>query len=550
MYGGLTKTYEYYAPILVGSPSQMFTVQIDTGSTALAIPDASCMLFADKQTQTNCRCGDHQLDNFYQHSNSMSSSKLQCLPKCKKCNRDGVCQFQLSYQDGSFINGDLVTDSITLAGLTVNATFGSIKSESMRFGQLQCSSHYDEYSDPPVSSSKRVRDGILGMAIQSLDPDNGDDIFGKIVDRYNISNSFSLCMNIEGGVLVLGGVDEQYNSAPMRYLPMVDSASYYAVNFTGIMVDDVLLNSIPLSNPSFDSFHAFISQLAVNYSHLPGTKTQELWYGHCYNLTEEVINQYPTVYLLGVDTESQPIKISIPPTQYLVVYNEEYCLGISPIDVKKVSILFGDVGLQGYNVHFNRHNRTIGFAPVSEACSPLSKQNISLSIVSGNNQLLTAGRTSFDHLAIQIKNNGSLSSTQGLMVEFTIITGDGTFHPSLSKVVQNVTDRDGVAMVQLSEQPRGSFRIRVRMIGNDHTNTIFFTLQGGSSTTMSGWLITVIVLLSLLLVVFVGLVLYKFTDNITQLARRVASSQKIQPDRYDVLMEGDQFEIGEIEEYD
>ncbi len=44
MYGAVNTTLEYFMAIEIGSQRQMFTVQIDTGSTSTAIPGAGCML--------------------------------------------------------------------------------------------------------------------------------------------------------------------------------------------------------------------------------------------------------------------------------------------------------------------------------------------------------------------------------------------------------------------------------------------------------------------------------------------------------------------------
>jgi hypothetical protein len=44
MYGAVNTTLEYFMAIEIGSQKQLFTVQIDTGSTSTAIPGLGCML--------------------------------------------------------------------------------------------------------------------------------------------------------------------------------------------------------------------------------------------------------------------------------------------------------------------------------------------------------------------------------------------------------------------------------------------------------------------------------------------------------------------------
>lgn len=44
MYGAINTTLEYFMAIEIGSQRQLFTVQIDTGSTSTAIPGIGCML--------------------------------------------------------------------------------------------------------------------------------------------------------------------------------------------------------------------------------------------------------------------------------------------------------------------------------------------------------------------------------------------------------------------------------------------------------------------------------------------------------------------------
>jgi Eukaryotic aspartyl protease len=66
--------------------------------------------------------------------------------------------------------------------------------------------------------------GILGLAQRALS-DGVPTAFDSLVSAHNLSNVFSLCLNDEGGLLVLGGTHSTYYSTPLQYVPMLSGDS-------------------------------------------------------------------------------------------------------------------------------------------------------------------------------------------------------------------------------------------------------------------------------------------------------------------------------------
>ncbi|EGC38316.1 hypothetical protein DICPUDRAFT_96947 [Dictyostelium purpureum] len=516
LYGGITSSFEYFIPILVGTPPQMFTVQVDTGSTSLAVPGSNCYLYKSQSIKTSCSCSDGNLDGLYSLEESISSNQLNCSDTsncntCKNNKSNKPCPFVLKYGDGSFIAGSLVIDHVTIGDFTVPAKFGNIQKESLSFSQLTC---------PSTQRSQAVRDGILGLSFQQLDPDNGDDIFSKIVAHYNIPNVFSMCLGKDGGLLTIGGTNDHITQETPKYTPIFDS-HYYSITVTNIYVGNDSLNLAPpdLSTSIVDSgttllyfsdeiFYSIVRNLEEKHCELPGICNDPFWEGNCHHLEEKLISEYPTIYLEMKGMNGEPsFKLEVPPDLYFLNINGLYCFGIS--HMKEISVLIGDVVLQGYNVIYNRENSSIGFAR-THGCSTKGNNNTSLmlSIESGNLQKSTEEERFASPLVLKLSDSKNKTAVSGIIVSFNVVGGNADFYPSHMSSIRNITDSNGIVSILVVPKLFGKIVIEATVWGNNNTNIVYFTLH----SSMKPWkliLISISTIVCLLIILAIGLLIYK-----------------------------------------
>ena len=94
----------FYAQIHIGTPGQLFTVIVDTGSSLTAVPCAGCT-----------RCGTHTNPYFDPAASSTYTDGCTAVPNCQACS-SGHCTYGVSYVEGSSIDGHLALDEIGACG--------------------------------------------------------------------------------------------------------------------------------------------------------------------------------------------------------------------------------------------------------------------------------------------------------------------------------------------------------------------------------------------------------------------------------------------------
>ncbi|KYR00990.1 hypothetical protein DLAC_02067 [Tieghemostelium lacteum] len=519
MYGGLT-TFEFYIPILVGNPPQMFTVIVDTGSTALAIPSPECYLYRSRDTKSKCLCSSANMDGTYLASWSATSQLVQCSDSSKcpslRCGNDGQsCLFNLTFADQSFLDGYLVYDQVTLGDYQAMATFGAIQRESLTFSHLSCPLSQEEQNQIP-------NDGILGLSYQSLDPNNGDSIFSKIVQQNNLSDSFSMCMGQHGGVLVLGGVDNSSQLGPMLYTNITNE-KFYSINIMDVHIDGTALN-IPssafgkvnvvdsgtslliLNQAIYIPFTLFLTQ---RYPTLPGFGLDYFWLGKCHLI--EDISIYPTFHLVIPGSSGiSNFTLEIKPSLYLIPLDDQpfyYCFGIQTIPYNTdIGILVGDVVLQNYNVHYNRERGQIGFAPISQ-CNSIYTQSDSYQLVKidGDQQQTNEGQLYDRALTVQIQstiNSSTVVALNAIIVEFQILSGSAQFYPSSLQIIRNMSDYNGIVTMMVMSSGYGNVQIQCQ-IWDLKSSTSVHTVQFTLHSKMKPWKIVTIILSCVAVLVFI-----------------------------------------------
>jgi len=165
--------------ISVGTPASTFTVDFDTGSSDLFLPG------------TNCRvnCQGHKLYN------TASSSTA----------RDQRRTFSLAFGDGSTVQGEVFTDTVTVGGLTVTSqAVGSASQYSTGFA-------LDEF--PP--------DGLLGMGFEQISVFGNNPFFQTAIAQGKpTAGEFGVKLATSGSELFLGGVDTKLVSGAFTQVPV------------------------------------------------------------------------------------------------------------------------------------------------------------------------------------------------------------------------------------------------------------------------------------------------------------------------------------------
>jgi hypothetical protein len=189
---------EYYGVIQIGTPPQVFTVIMDTGSSNLWVPTVAC-------TGVPCN-GKHKY-------NPSSSSTY----------KDNGKNITIHYGTGS-MQGYLVYDTVSVAGAAVKNQEFALATELATF------------------FTGSAFDGILGLAYQSISADNVPTWFDNAVSQGVVDSAvFSFYLDSKpggnGSVLTLGGTNSNYYTGQISYHELYkDVGDYYTLQFDGISV--------------------------------------------------------------------------------------------------------------------------------------------------------------------------------------------------------------------------------------------------------------------------------------------------------------------------
>lgn len=188
---------QYFGDIAIGTPPQPFTVVFDTGSSNLWVPSSQCKGF-------NIACLLHR-----RYSSQRSSTYK----------KDGH-PFSIQYGSGS-MKGFASIDTLAIGGISLpNVSFAEATDE------------------PGIAFAMTKFDGILGLGYPALSVDDSPTVFGALYEsgllaeklfafylqRKEAGGSSVTEPPDEGGVLMLGGVDPQYYTGHIHYVPVIRKA--------------------------------------------------------------------------------------------------------------------------------------------------------------------------------------------------------------------------------------------------------------------------------------------------------------------------------------
>ncbi|KAI0567013.1 Aspartic peptidase [Gracilaria domingensis] len=372
LHGGIVGVGEYFSIIEIGGKEMR--VQVDTGSSTLAVPMKgcrSCSRKSDRRYSLESSDGGEAIscDSERCAAGRCSSSCPICSSRgaCCSAERPEECGFSLRYADGSTLSGSLIQDEMVWGTLRCNVTFGGILRNSANFERSEV-------------------DGILGMAYKSLacNPSCFDPPFDSLVKSGQVDDVFSICMTSTGGKLMLGGLDHKVTKAEVEYVDMthLGTQRYYRVSLGGqLWIGDekvsmpnfrtaIVDTGTTLIVTSTKTFTALKREFQKRFCEVPELCEDDSWFqsGMCVSLSDEDMELLPTLTMEvgGV------VRLSLRPQDYMLKYKrggKTYrCVGIMGMDGLGGMVVLGNTLMQRYVTVYDRRRGRIGFAEAAENC--------------------------------------------------------------------------------------------------------------------------------------------------------------------------------------
>ncbi|KAM1169415.1 hypothetical protein ACFX13_031910 [Malus domestica] len=355
--GRPSETGLYFAKLRIGSPSKDYFVQVDTGSDILWVNCIDC---------TNCpKKSDIGVKlTLYDPKGSSSSKAVTCnqefctskyngqLPGCQP---DLLCQYDVTYGDGSATAGYFVKDTIQFdKGTNGSVVFGCGARQS---GQLD--------------KSSEALDGILGFGQAN------SSVFSQLAASGKVKKQFAHCLdNVRGGgIFAIGQVVEP---KVKNTTPLVRGQAHYNVVMEAIEVGG---NVLQLPSDVFDTgsnagtiidsgttlgylpeevFNAVMKKILAKQPDLKLHTVDDQF--TCFQFSNNVDNGFPLVKLHFKNSAS----LTVYPHDYLFQLKEDvWCSGWQSSGMKSKSgdsmTLLGDLVLSNKLVIYDLENQMIGW---------------------------------------------------------------------------------------------------------------------------------------------------------------------------------------------
>ncbi|KAH8107980.1 acid protease [Cristinia sonorae] len=311
----------YYGPLSFGTPPQVLTVSIDTGS-------------ADLWVTSGCRGCDN----------------AQYFPKESSTYKPGDKeQFSITYGQGNAV-GVLVQDVVSAGPLSVNDQyFGAVSVESDNFN-----------SDP--------NSGLIGLAFGTIATSKQPTFFEGLLATHQIEFPiFSVHLTrkqIDGSEICFGCLDMSKTTGGISWLPLI-SKTYWTVAMDGIYAtkDDMVKTDIMAAIDTGASLINLPAKLTAEfYALIPGSRDATADVGPGYYI-------YPCSSTLEVSLSFSGKKFSIHPDDLNIGEVSESsgdCIGsiVGMGDgVPDNLAIIGDAFLKSWYATFDYAGEKVGFAP-------------------------------------------------------------------------------------------------------------------------------------------------------------------------------------------
>ncbi|KAG8948334.1 Type I transmembrane sorting receptor [Tulasnella sp. 424] len=316
----------YYGPLSIGTPDQPSTVDFDTGSSDLWLPLSTCS-----------GCTGPLFD-----SSSSSTYKSTSTP------------FTIQYEDGSSATGEVASDKVTVAGLSVaDQGFGAVTSETGNFLQSKSA-------------------GLMGLGFPANAQSGATPFFINLVNQKSLaSNVFSFYMSRNGGdgsELCFGCTNSAKYTGSISYYPLDRMTTGGTQYYWNILSEGVSYNgglaSVPFS-AVIDSGTTliYIPTLAAEmlYAQIPGAKDASSTLGAGFYTYPCDMDLAPIAIAFGMGT-----KHAINPKDFnlgAVESGSSSCVGgIVGADIGSNLAIVGDEFMKNWYSVFDYNKMAVGFA--------------------------------------------------------------------------------------------------------------------------------------------------------------------------------------------
>ncbi|KAK9749530.1 hypothetical protein RND81_02G132200 [Saponaria officinalis] len=341
----------YCTLIGIGTSPRYMKVLIDTGSPVTWVQCLPCQ-----------KCYSH-IDQIFDPTQSSSFRPFTCrskvcrrLPNSKCIGRTTLCGYQLTYEGGSFTNGEYGSETMT---------FGEVKIEDVAFG---CG----HKNGGQLSAYPEIV-GLLGLSwsessfISQIRDRFGYQFSYCLADRFNSSQSSSI---------VFG---PRWVSLKAVYTPLIYKDDFYHVKLEGFSVGGVPVPGIKskqfkidlwghggviidsgttftmLTQPAYIALRDAFRTATSSLKPAPGTSELDT----CYQSSGDDVSQFsvPTVVMHFKDAD-----VTLSANNLLIPINDfakRYCFAFTGTK-SKMSII-GNVQQQGIRVVYDLDQEQIGF---------------------------------------------------------------------------------------------------------------------------------------------------------------------------------------------
>jgi hypothetical protein len=359
----------YFTKLVIGTPPKEYHIQVDTGSDILWVNCAGC----DK-CPTKSGLGIEL--SLYDPKGSASGRLVTCdqdfcsgafnLPS-SDCKAGMLCQYSVTYGDGSSTSGYFVKDFVQFDRVSSNLQTTSMNS-SVVFG---CGAKQSGELD---NSSPDALDGILGFGQAN------SSLISQLAAGGKVKRVFSHCLEGSngggGGIFAIG----QLVQPKVKSTPLVPNEQHYNVIMKSVEVGGDVLQ---LTTDVFDTGarrgtiidsgttlaylpdEVFNPLMAKIMAGQPSLKTHTVdQQFKCFFYSQNVDNGFPIVRFHFENS----LSLTIPAHEYLFSVNSddtEWCIGwqnsgLQTKDGRDITLL-GDLVLANKLVLYNLENQTIGW---------------------------------------------------------------------------------------------------------------------------------------------------------------------------------------------